>query len=95
MKTKKNSCVQSITRTQAASFIDGVLHAVMVYRSTGDMDPVPREVAFAEAIRFEIDRCGLEVPYKCAGEAHSNPNIDHCGVCMPNWGIIETEIKVR
>jgi hypothetical protein len=23
---------------------------------------------------------------KCNGEAHSNPHIDHCGVCMPFWG---------
>lgn len=23
---------------------------------------------------------------KCNGEAHSNPHIDHCGVCMPYWG---------
>lgn len=23
---------------------------------------------------------------KCNGEAHSNPHIDHCGVCMPWWG---------
>lgn len=25
---------------------------------------------------------------KCNGAAHSNPLIDHCGVCMPNWGIV-------
>jgi hypothetical protein len=24
---------------------------------------------------------------KCNGEAHSNPHIDHCGVCMPWWGV--------
>lgn len=22
----------------------------------------------------------------CPGEAHSNPFIDNCMVCMPNWG---------
>lgn len=22
---------------------------------------------------------------KCEGEAHSNPMIDHCGICMPYW----------
>lgn len=25
----------------------------------------------------------------CNGEAHANPHIDHCMVCMPNWGRIE------
>ena len=24
----------------------------------------------------------------CKGEAHSNPFIDHCWVCMPRWGIV-------
>lgn len=23
---------------------------------------------------------------KCNGEAHTNPHIDHCAVCMPHWG---------
>ena len=26
------------------------------------------------------------IEMKCNGEAHSNPYIDHCGVCMPYWG---------
>ena len=25
---------------------------------------------------------------RCTGEAHSNPWIDHCPVCMPHWGIV-------
>lgn len=24
----------------------------------------------------------------CNGEAHSNPFIDHCGCCVPHWGIV-------
>lgn len=33
---------------------------------------------------------------KCTGEAHSNPYIDHCMVCAPEWGIVVsiTEIKI-
>lgn len=27
---------------------------------------------------------------KCYGEAHSNPLIDHCAICMPNWGWIQS-----
>lgn len=26
------------------------------------------------------------VEVKCTGEAHSNPYIDHCMVCLPFWG---------
>lgn len=28
----------------------------------------------------------LAVTQPCTGEAHQNPYIDHCPVCMPNWG---------
>lgn len=28
---------------------------------------------------------------KCTGAAHSNPFIDNCGVCMPNWEWVVTE----
>ncbi len=29
----------------------------------------------------------------CLGEAHNNPNIDHCMRCAPLWGICVTEGK--
>ena len=28
----------------------------------------------------------VEIP--CPGEAHSNAYIDHCGICMPRWGVL-------
>jgi hypothetical protein len=32
---------------------------------------------------------GVETKYvECPGEAHSNPYIDHCMTCLPNWGRI-------
>jgi hypothetical protein len=30
---------------------------------------------------------------ECHGEAHSNPFIDHCMVCLPYWGVYAQEIK--
>lgn len=30
----------------------------------------------------------------CHGEAHSNPFIDNCGVCMPRWGLVEV-VKIE
>jgi len=30
---------------------------------------------------------------KCPGEAHSNPNIDNCGLCAPLWGEIIVPIE--
>jgi len=40
-----------------------------------------------------------EPPYSgesidCHGEAHRNGFIDHCMVCMPNWGTIRLRLKV-
>ena len=39
------------------------------------------------------------VTVKCTGEAHSNPFIDHCGVCMPHWGkypvAVHKDVKVE
>jgi hypothetical protein len=26
---------------------------------------------------------------KCTGEAHTNPFIDNCALCMPRWGEVE------
>ena len=31
----------------------------------------------------------------CTGEAHSNPYIDHCSECMPNWGIVVTGTEIK
>lgn len=30
----------------------------------------------------------LAVMTACTGEAHRNPYIDNCGVCMPQWGFV-------
>jgi hypothetical protein len=29
----------------------------------------------------------------CNGEAHGNPFIDHCMVCMPRWGEMEVLVE--
>lgn len=38
---------------------------------------------------------GIELPQPCPGEAHSNPYIDNCSVCMPDWGWVGKEVKVK
>lgn len=36
-----------------------------------------------------ILRAAFEVAERpCNGEAHSNPHIDHCMVCLPRWGVV-------
>ena len=34
-------------------------------------------------VHFETHKLVVE---KCTGDAHSNPFIDHCMVCLPHWG---------
>lgn len=43
------------------------------------------------AKRWLCEACALARGFlvKCNGEAHSNPFIDNCMVCMPRWGVHE------
>ncbi len=41
----------------------------------------------AEARGESRDVAEAKYMEKCPGEAHSNPWIDNCGLCMPNWGV--------
>jgi hypothetical protein len=41
---------------------------------------------------YERKKTGKLVP--CPGEAHSNPHIDNCMLCMPRWGEIEERAPI-
>ncbi len=49
----------------------------------------------ASRLREVFATQGLEIPRPCNGEAHSNPHVDNCGVCMPNWGWVSQTVKIR
>ncbi len=49
----------------------------------------------ATGLRTLLASRGVAIPEKCYGEAHSNAYIDNCSVCMPHWGWIAQEIKVK
>jgi hypothetical protein len=38
-------------------------------------------------VEYKREKTGRKIP--CPGEAHSNPHIDHCMVCLPGWGEID------
>jgi hypothetical protein len=51
-----------------------------------------------DAIEQALARYGLEPATRCTGEAHlpeTAGNIDHCGVCMPDWGWCYAKVKVK
>lgn len=45
--------------------------------------------------KFRCDTCAKKEGYlkPCTGEAHRNPYIDNCWVCMPRWGWMEIRVK--
>ena len=49
-----------------------------------------------EGVPFEGEDTPLRwhlVP--CPGDAHSNPNIDNCGQCMPRWGEVVVPVRFK
>ncbi len=81
MKRKNN--VQEISRKDAADLISELISA------TDPSDP---------STHFMVDlfrKYNLALPRACSGEAHSNPFIDHCSMCMPHWGYIHDPVKVK
>lgn len=84
---------QDIKRKDAARFIDSVLMLVAQLEEGAHSKEKPDQIA--NRLRTLASEHGLDVPRVCNGEAHSNPHIDNCGVCMPNWGWVSKETKVR
>ena len=79
--------VTLLTRKEASTLISGVASLVFVTK------PKDGDTALSQALTTLLQNYGVELPTKCTGDAHSNPNIDHCGVCMPGWGIVEKPVK--
>lgn len=48
-----------------------------------------------EHIKRKLQTLGVQPAKPCMGDAHSNPYIDNCAVCAPNWGWIQAKVKVK
>lgn len=79
--------MNEIKRKDAARLLELIIHEVVTAKD--QESPVVKNLA------NRLKEFGLELPRKCTGEAHSNPHIDHCGVCMPNWGWVGGGVKVK
>jgi len=80
-----------IKRKDAAALLDDIMDLI-AHEVHGCGHP-PADWALTLQ-RLLSDR-GLTIPRPCNGDAHSNPYIDNCGVCMPNWGWIGSVTKVK
>jgi hypothetical protein len=71
---------------------------INIHQATDIIETVRRSLAervSAEDIEKDLQqRFGISPIRKCEGEAHSNPFIDNCGVCMPRWGWAGMRVKV-
>jgi|SRR5579883_2316055 hypothetical protein len=103
MAKRNPNRTQEMTRKQAAAFIDEVLKHIL-HLEEGEVIPPQdlKKLSGGEALFNEANRLrtiaashGLDVPRKCNGDAHSNPFIDNCGVCMPDWGIVAKHVHIR
>jgi len=84
---------KDIKRKDAARLLQEV--AMLTARLEEGYHSKDRPVDVANRLRTILASAGLSVPRVCNGEAHSNPHVDHCGVCMPNWGWVSETIKVK
>lgn len=80
--------ISSITRTQAARLLEELL--LLAAASIHDRMSIDPQGIVELAKRY-----GLELPTACNGEAHRNPHIDNCMVCMPRWGWVGGQVRVR
>jgi len=90
---KRKERVVELTRPTAERVITDI--ADMLYRL--DKYQYPELQHTIDTIRMILTHAGVMIPRDCEGEAHKPEvagNIDHCGVCMPNWGVVRTPVKI-
>ena len=83
---------QDVSRKEAAFFIERMLELAMQHDEIESREDIER---LRDDFLRSVRELGLEIPRRCHGEAHNNPNIDHCMSCMPRWGIVMTTVKVK
>lgn len=91
MRQKKE--VQLISKVDAGRFIDTLGELYMKFVDAGETSETNR--AMASALKPLFDAYGIVPPRKCDGDAHDNAYIDHCYVCIPHWGKVYTDVKVK
>ena len=80
----KTTNTQDISRRDAAHIIDALLQSLDTWTREGAAVSADREEILSQLFDL-VNGYGLQVPRPCNGEAHSNPYVDNCGVCMPHW----------
>ena len=90
---KRTARTQNISRADAAALLTMIATEIAKeVHGPGPTKPRWEDVLQMKAL---FEQYGLHIPRPCNGDAHENLYIDHCAVCMPNWGTIFNPIKVK
>ena len=90
-----------MSRKQAAKFIEDVLLFVaQLEEGVVDRKMSPEsQLSIGNRLRSIAAANNItDIPRKCNGEAHDpevGGRIDNCGSCMPHWGYVCSEVKIR
>lgn len=89
-KKNKHRQVQTITVVTAEAILTDILSRLFTQRDLGG-----NSTEEARELEDLMKKHGLVLFERCPGDAHSNPNIDHCAVCMSfQWGAIARPVKI-
>lgn len=86
--TETKPAAPTLTRTQAATFIERVR----------ELAAEQSAVALAAGVARLLSEAGLPPLERCTGHAHSPEvagNQDNCTCCAPRWGWIGPKVTVR
>jgi len=86
---KRREKTQDISRAEASRVLNTIAYLVRTSTVSG------RDEKLTSTLTEIFTEAGIRLPRPCPGEAHENPNIDHCSLCMPDWGIIYHMISVK
>ncbi|MFA6510117.1 MAG: hypothetical protein WCV62_06685 [Candidatus Peribacteraceae bacterium] len=86
MSKARKQQTHDISRLEATLLIEKL--RTLIYESKYDtVDTEDLEDLFRQG--------GIPLLTKCNGEAHDNPFIDNCGICMPRWGVCGKPVRVK
>jgi hypothetical protein len=83
-----------IKRSQAAEVINRIREIIVLEREHRRVFTEALASPVGVQIEEYLKTQGIDPLRVCEGEAHRNAYIDHCGVCMPRWGIAGPDVKV-
>lgn len=78
-----------IKRSEAAKLINDIREVLIWEKDCNDVKKI------IDKLNYIMEQKGIKKYIQCDGQAHTNPYIDNCFVCMPNWGYLGDKVTVK